>query len=178
MKYAIFGAVAVLCLISVVVATVMMRRSSGGEQGVDDMDTTPSPVALTNTTTIPPPAPEETDYTTSEPPTKNQVILVQYDALGRPYYPTIYERHLRYRPHHRKRHHYYHHPSPLEPWGGFPDLLGMHRDAAVKYVYQTYPNLSVATIRYGHKMPADTRMDRMIIVYDAFTGNVVSAYIG
>lgn len=174
MKYAIVGAVAVLCLVSVVIATFMMRRSAG--ENTPAVEYNPPPVPLTNTTTIPPAAPEETDYTTSEPPTKTQVMLVQYDALGRPYYPTIYERHLRHRPHHHKRH--YHHPSPLEPWGGFPDLLGMHRDAAVKYVYQTYPNLTVATVRYGHKMPADTRMDRMIIVYDAFTGNVVSAYIG
>jgi hypothetical protein len=98
---------------------------------------------------------------------------VIYDALGRPYYPTRYERF--------KRRYYNHHfdfPSPLEPGGGFPDLINMKKDKAVEYVLQTYPNLSVSTVRYGDALPKDVRFDRMIIIYDAFSQRVVAAHIG
>lgn len=172
MKYAVMAAAAILCLLCVLVTAWMVRR--GGPSMPAPAPETVEPIAITNTTTIPPPTETPTDD--PPPPTKEQTILVYYDALGRPYYPTLYEKHARRYSHHPYKRHY--HPSPLEPAGGFPDLLGMQRDKAVQYVMSTFPNLTVATVRYGHRMPADTRMDRMIIVYDAFTGQVVSAYIG
>ena len=168
MKYAILAAAAILCLVSVLIGAWMLRK---GDSPQPTPSMTPEPTVITNTTTIPPPT--EPPAEDPVPPTKEQTIMVYYDALGRPYYPTIYEKFNRRR---RYKHHYY--PNPLEPAGGFPDLLGMQKDKAVQYVMTTFPNLTVATVRYGHRMPADTRMDRMIIVYDAFTGQVVSAYIG
>jgi len=168
MKYAVLAAAAILCLVSVLIGAWTLRRDSSTKSSPQP---TIEPIAITNTTTIPPP----TEAPTEDPPTKEQTIMVYYDALGRPYYPTVYERY-NFRRRHPYKHHY--HPSPLEPAGGFPDLLGMQKDKAVQYVMTTFPNLTVATVRYGHRMPADTRMDRMIIVYDAFTGQVVSAYIG
>jgi len=173
MKYAMLAAVAVLCLVSMLIAAWKLNDSRPKPTMAPPLEE--EPAVITNTTTIPPPTEQPTEEPT--PPTKAQTILVYYDALGRPYYPTVYEKYGRRHPHRLpyKRHYY---PSPLEPAGGFPDLLGMQKEKAVQYVMTTFPNLTVAPIRYGHRMPADTRMDRMIIVFDAFTGHVVSAYIG
>lgn len=173
--YIIAAAVAIVCLLSLSVGMWWLKSSNNGEEDVMMVDPNPLPPPedITNTTTIPPSNPKEPSMDLEEEDTKIQNTFVIYDALGRPYYPTRYERFRR-----RYHNHHFDYPSPLEPGGGFPDLINMKKDKAVEYVLQTYPNLSVSTIRYGDALPKDVRFDRMIIIYEAFSQRVVAAHIG
>lgn len=178
-KYYIFAALAILCLISVSIGTFMMTRKNE-KTYVPTKIITPPPVTSlpVSTTTIPPAEPKEPSMSMEVDDDDKKRIhntIVVYDALGRPYYPTMYEK-FRYGVHPRNHPHYYY-PSPLEPGGAFPDLVGMNKDKAVAYVLQTYPNLHVATVRYGQALPKDVRMDRMVIVYDTWTNLVIEAHI-
>lgn len=69
-------------------------------------------------------------------------------------------------------------PRPVQPGGSFPELMKKDKDDAVSYLMSTYPNMTVAAVRYGAPSPSDSRHDRFIVVYDAWTRKVVDAKIG
>jgi hypothetical protein len=69
-------------------------------------------------------------------------------------------------------------PRPIQPGGSWSELMGRDYQDAAAYVMSTYPNMHVAMVRYGAPMPTDTRHDRFVIVYDAWTRKVVGAQIG
>ena len=180
MKYSVIAAVAILCLLSVILGTIMVTRKRDTRSITVPPQPLPTPPLPTDapTTTIPPPSvPEPSLSMEAEEEGSGKKIhntIVIYDALGRPYYPTVYEK---YRYGISRGHPHYYYPTPLEPGGSFPDLKGMDKDKAVSYVLQTYPNLHVATVRYGQALPKDVRMDRMLIVYDAWSNLVIEAHI-
>ena len=69
-------------------------------------------------------------------------------------------------------------PRPIQPGGSFSELIGRDKDDAVAYILSTYPNMTVAVVRYGGTMPSDARTDRFVVVYDVYTRKVVGAQIG
>ena len=69
-------------------------------------------------------------------------------------------------------------PRPIQPGGSWPELMNRDKDDAVAYIMSTYPNMTVAAVRYGAAMPSDARQDRFVVVYDAWTRKVVGAQIG
>lgn len=131
--------------------------------------------------TLPPPPPPTTSPPiTTSPPARNTDVMVY--APGMPYvmYPPGYWG-PRYQvpPVPRYPEMWWpERPKPIQPGGSFPELVGKDKDDAISYVMSTYPNMTVAAVRYGAPTPTDYRTDRFVLVYDAYTRKVVSAVIG
>jgi hypothetical protein len=64
------------------------------------------------------------------------------------------------------------------PGASWPILTGRPRDQVVGWLMNTYPTLVVRTVPQTSYVMYDARDDRITVVYDPYTRNVLSARIG
>ena len=159
-----------------VYSSVIKAKTKTDEDQADNPNVMTAPVVLTPappmTTTEPPPV-------TTMPPARNTDVMIY--APGNPWvvYPPGYWGPRYAVPAPRFPAVWWpEQPRPVQPGGSWPELMGRDKDDAIAYVMSTYPNMTVAAVRYGAPLPQDYRTDRFVVVYDVYTRKVVGASIG
>lgn len=179
MDWKIVGLILLVLVCSSFASLVVMR--------MNQKPATLPPVTIQQTVPAAPPvvlteAPTEPPRVTTAPPTSAARADVMLYAPGSPYWayaPGFYGPTYAVPPVPRYPKMWWPPaPRPIQPGGSWPELMGKDYQDAAAYVMSTYPNMHIAMVRYGAAMPADSRQDRFIIVYDAWTRKVVGAQIG